>query len=129
MFALFYSERFFMKSFFILSICLFSIQSFAKCYEFELIGEAQIKKDHIVFIIAKETQSEVNLLIPLEDQNHFAPYINRWSKARVILNSSKLHFNSKVLKVYGVEYEIPDPLNMMTLKNIKMLKEIECPKD
>jgi len=129
MFDLFYSDRSFMKSLLIFSVFFFSIHSFAKCYEFELIGEAEIKGDHIAYSVAKETQSEVNLKISLEDQSHFAPYINRWSKARVVLNSPELNFKTKVLKVYGVEYETPDPLNMMTLKNIKRLKEVQCPKD
>lgn len=113
---------------YLLFLIFFTTSALANCFEFELIGEALIKEDHISYIVAKNTQSEVQLAVPLSEQDHFAAYINRWSKSRLILNSELLNFNTKLLKVISVEYETPDPLNMMSSTHIKKLKEVACPK-
>lgn len=110
------------------AILFYSSQNHAQCFEFELLGEGQVTEESLVYTIAKDTLSEVKLVIPLEDQNLFAPYINRWAKSRLILDQPQLDFNTKIVKVLEVDYETPDPLNMTSIQNIKKLREVVCPK-
>lgn len=118
-----------MKNFLLIAIFIFSSESFASCFEFELIGEGLIEDDHLKFVIAKSTQSEVKLPIPIKDQDLFSPYIHRWGKALLILDRPGLSFSTKVLKVISVEYQTPDPLNMSSSTNVKKIRKVPCPKN
>lgn len=115
-----------MKKLLIISMMLLSSLSYASCYEFELIGEGVIEGEDIKFIIAKNTQSEVKLTIPIKDQDHFSPYINRWGKAQLTLNGPGLTFESKVQAVKSVQYQTPDPLHMSS-SHVRRLRKVPCP--
>ncbi|HLT22513.1 MAG TPA: hypothetical protein VKZ84_03685 [Bacteriovoracaceae bacterium] len=117
-----------MKRLLILAILLTSSQSFADCFEFELLGEGLIEKNDIKFIVAKKTQSQVKLTIPRKDQDLFSPYLNRWARARLILDRDYLNYSTQVIKAIAIDYEVPDPLNMNSKTSINKIGKIECPK-
>lgn len=118
-----------MKRLLLVLTFFFSVHSYANCYEFELIGEGRIEEDQIIFLVAKETISEVKLSVPFEEQNHFTPYIERLARASLILDRPQVDFNTKIKKVIGVEYQTPDPLNTTAKKTINQIRKVECPKN
>lgn len=108
---------------------LLQINCYAACYEYELLGEAVVEDDKLKFVVAKDTQSQVKLVIPIKDQDILAPYIKSWTQSVMILNIPEVTFRTKVLKVVSAKYETPDPLNLSSKTSMVKRKEVTCPKD
>ena len=99
------------------------------CFEFELLGEGLIEEDRFFFVVAGETQSQVKLEIPVIDQPTLVPYIKRWTKTNMILDTKELSYRSKVKKVISASYETPDILNLSSQTSIIRKKDVACPKN
>ena len=117
--------KFFTTLIFILS---FQTAAWSACYEFELLGEGLIQDQALAFVVAKNTQSQVKLIIPQQEQDKLIPYVSRWTRTRMILNRAQVDFNTKVLKVISAEYATPDPLNLSSQTSMVKRKEVACPK-
>lgn len=112
----------------LLFFLFFQTAASAACYEFDLLGEGIIEEKGLAFVVAKNTQSQTKLIIPFKDQDILVPYVERWTRARMILSLPEVNFNTKVIKVISAQYETPDPLNLSSKTSMIKRKEVACPK-
>lgn len=116
------------KTLIFMLFCVPTIALAEECSFYELKGSVRDVKNYLHYFVAEKTGSEIDLIIPIEIQTEFSPYVNKFSGGFFIVEGKDVQTRKRIMKVEKIDFALLDPINQNQDTAFKKIKEVVCPK-
>lgn len=118
-----------MKKTIIFMALLFTTSLYAQdCSLYELKGTVRVVKNDLHFMVAENTGSELDMIIPIMIQTDFSPYVNKFASGTFVVQGKSIKSNTRILATKKIDFAAHDPLAENQVTTFKKIKEVVCPK-